>query len=80
MSTDRPLEPADREDTLFALSYALQHDGRRRYRHADEAMSRIVADHLLAFLEARNFVVMRRVPPTPGPAPYSGAPRPPGET
>jgi hypothetical protein len=67
------LTPADPDDLRFALSFALQHDGRRRYKHGDELMAKIVADHLVRHLELANFVVMQGPPlrghSTPGPKP-----------
>jgi hypothetical protein len=65
--TDDPskLSPADPDELRLTLSLALQRDGRRRFRHGDELMAKIVADHLVQYLEARNYVVMRK-PPQPG--------------
>jgi hypothetical protein len=59
------LSPADPDELRLALSLALQHDGRRRFRHGDDIMAKLVADHLVRYLEERNFVVMRK-PPRPG--------------
>jgi hypothetical protein len=67
------LTPADPEELRLALSFALQRDGRRRYRHGDELMAKIVADHLVRCLEERNFVVMRK-PPQPGHSTSGGRP------
>jgi hypothetical protein len=65
--SDEPakLTLADPEELRLALRLALQHDGRRRFRHGDELMAKLVADHLVRYLEQRNFVVMRK-PPQPG--------------
>ncbi len=73
--TDDPagLTPADPDELRLALSLALQRDGRRRFRHGDELMAKIVADHLVQYLEARNYVVMRR-PPQPGHSTSGGRP------
>jgi hypothetical protein len=57
--TDK-LRPADPSDVASALSFALQYDGRRRVRHADTMMARIVADRLIKHLEASGFVVMKK--------------------
>ena len=63
------LVPADHDDIAFALSFALRHDGRRRFRQADETMANVTAEHLIRQLERSGFVLMRRVRETPGPAP-----------
>ena len=62
--TDDPanLHPADADELRLAISMALQRDGRRRFRHGDDLMAKLVADHLVRYLEARNYVVMRRPP------------------
>ena len=59
---DEKLTPADRDDVLHALSFALNFDGRRRYHQADDLKARIVADHLLRHLERSNFVIMKKPP------------------
>ena len=63
--TDDParLAPADPEELRLALT--LQRDGRRRFRHGDDLMAKLVADHLFRYLEERNFIIMRK-PPGPG--------------
>ncbi|HUD58878.1 MAG TPA: hypothetical protein VMQ99_05195 [Acetobacteraceae bacterium] len=73
--TDDPskLSPADPDELRLTLSLALQRDGRRRFRHGDELMAKIVADHLVQYLEARNYVVMRK-PPQPGHSTSGGKP------
>lgn len=60
MPDDDPLVPADPNDVLNALSFALSHDGRRRYRQAENVMASVVAAHLLEHLTRSNFVVMRK--------------------
>ncbi len=67
------LSPADPDELRLALSLALQHDGRRRFRHGDDIMAKLVADHLVRYLEERNFVVMRK-PPRPGHSTSGGMP------
>jgi hypothetical protein len=65
-----PLRPADPDDVIDALSYALRYDGRSRVRHADIIMARIVADRMVRQLAVRGYVVMKRegdeMPSTPG--------------
>jgi hypothetical protein len=62
--TDDPanLHPADPDEVRLAISMALQRDGRRRFRHGDDLMAKLVADHLVRYLEARNYVVMQKPP------------------
>ena len=62
--TDDPaiLRPADPDELRLAISMALQHDGRRRFRHGDDLMAKLVADHLVRYLEERSYVVMQRPP------------------
>ena len=61
------LRPATPEEIEQSLSYALRYDGRRRVRHADDAMARITAERLVQHLQASGYVLMRRpdaVPPS----------------
>jgi hypothetical protein len=37
------LSPADPDELRLALSLALQHDGRRRFRHGDDIVAKLVA-------------------------------------
>jgi hypothetical protein len=67
------LSPADPDELRLALSLALQRDGRRRFRHGDDSMAKLVADHLVRYLEERNFVVMRK-PPRSGHSTSGGRP------
>jgi hypothetical protein len=67
------LHPADPDELRLALSLALQRDGRRRFRHGDDLMAKLVADHLVRYLEERNYVVMQR-PPRPGHSTSAGKP------
>ena len=63
MTDDVPnLSPADPDELHLAPSLALQRDGRRRFRHVDDLMAKLVADHLIRYLEARNYVVMQKPP------------------
>ena len=59
------LTEATDDDVLFSLAFALGHDGRKRFSHADEFKSRLVAEHLLRHLKQSNYVIMKR-PPGPG--------------
>jgi hypothetical protein len=61
---DQTLRPADPDDLLQSLSFALRYDGRRRSRHADTLAADIVAKHLLDHLMRSGYVVMQR-PPAP---------------
>jgi hypothetical protein len=56
------LSPADPDELRLALSFALQRDGRRRFRHGDDLMAKLVADHLIRCLEEQNYVVMQKPP------------------
>ena len=49
MSEDDRLNcrPADAEEIEQSLFYALHWDGRKRVRHADDAMARIIAERLV---------------------------------
>lgn len=67
------LAPDDPDELRLALSLALQRDGRRRFRHSDDIMAKLVADHLVRYLEERNFVIMRRTP-RPGHSTSAGMP------
>ena len=63
MTEDRAnLSPADPDELRLALSFALQRDGRRRFRHGDDLMAKLVADHLIRCLEEQNYVVMQKPP------------------
>jgi hypothetical protein len=61
---DDQLRPADPDELRLNLSLALRTDGRRRFRHGDELMANVTADHLIRWLELRNYVVMQK-PPRP---------------
>jgi hypothetical protein len=61
--SDQPLTPANPSEVLFSLSYALTHDGKRRFGRADNLMAALTAHHLLEHLERPGFVVMQK-PPT----------------
>jgi hypothetical protein len=60
------LRPADPDELRLNLSLALRMDGRRRFRHGDELMANVTADHLIRWLEERNYVVMQKAPQTSG--------------
>ncbi|MBV9251190.1 MAG: hypothetical protein JO227_18300 [Acetobacteraceae bacterium] len=54
--------PANRDELLNALAFALRFDGRKRVRHADEMMARITAERLVAHLESSGFLLMKGDP------------------
>jgi hypothetical protein len=63
-TTDDPanLRRADPDELRLAISMALQRDGRRRFRHGDDLMANLVADHLVRYLPDWNYVILRRSP------------------
>ena len=69
MTDPAPLRPADPAELSDALSFGLRYDGKRRLRGADEMAARITAEHLLRHLERSGFVILKRPPPDPTPAP-----------
>jgi hypothetical protein len=54
------LRPASAEEIEQSLSFALRYDGRKRVRHADDAMARITAERLVAHLLRSGYVLMKR--------------------
>ncbi len=56
----RGLRPASHEEIEQSLSFALRYDGRKRVRHADDAMARITAERLVQHLERSGYVLMKR--------------------
>ena len=62
MSDDDKLDlrPASHEEIEQSLSFALRYDGRKRVRHADDAMARITAERLVQHLERSGYVLMKR--------------------
>ena len=62
---DDPFRPADPDELRLSLSLALRHDGRKRFRMADDHMANITADHLIRWLERSNYVVMQKPPRPP---------------
>jgi hypothetical protein len=56
------LTPADPNDLVDALAFALRFDGRRRKGDAAEFMADIVAKRIVRHLERAGFVVMKRPP------------------
>ncbi len=62
MSDDDKLDlrPASQEEIEQSLSFALRYDGRKRVRHADDAMARITAERLLSHLERSGYVIMKK--------------------
>ena len=59
---DQPLTPANPSEVLFSLSYALTHDGKRRFGRADNLMATLTAHHLLEHLERSGYVIMQKPP------------------
>jgi hypothetical protein len=56
----RDLRPASAEEIEQSLSFALRYDGRKRVRHADDAMARITAERLVQHLQKSGYVLMKR--------------------
>ena len=54
------LRPASQEEIEQSLSFALRYDGRKRVRHADDAMARITAERLVGHLLRSGYVLMRK--------------------
>ena len=54
------LRPASQEEIEQSLSFALRYDGRKRVRHADDAMARITAERLVAHLERSGYVILKK--------------------
>lgn len=54
-----PFCPADADDVVQALAFALRYQGRKRFDSAREAMARITAERLVEHLRMAGFVVMR---------------------
>jgi hypothetical protein len=65
------LTPATPDEVEFALSFALRHKGKRAFKHSDEIMAKLTAEHLAESLRAGRFVIMKRPPP---PMPTAGDP------
>ena len=61
------LRPAQPDEIVDVLAFALQHDGRRRVHQADSFICRIAAERLAKPLEQSGFVVMKR-PSAPMPS------------
>ncbi len=57
------LRPASPEEIEQSLSFALRYDGRRRVRHADDAMARITAERLVLHLLRSGYVLMKKPDP-----------------
>ena len=73
---EMPLRPALPDEIADALAFALQYEGRKRVRHADDLMARITAERLVRHLKRSGFVLMKapaatapttaRMPEVPG--------------
>jgi hypothetical protein len=57
------LMPVDPDDIRQSIAHGPRYKGRKRMRQ-DDSMAAIAADHLVKFLEARGYVLMKR-PPSP---------------
>ena len=64
---ERGLIPAEPDDLVQTLAFALRHQGRKRVDTAGRAMARITAERLADHLQACGFVVMRRPVQPDGP-------------
>ena len=51
--------PADPDDLVAALAFALKFEGRKRWHDSDAFMAHIVAKRLVRHLERARYVVMR---------------------
>ena len=57
--------PANPEELVDTLAFALSYEGRKRVHHADDMMARITADRLVRHLAASGFIVMKAPPAQP---------------
>lgn len=62
MSDDEKLNlrPASHEEIEQSLSFALRYEGRKRVRHADDAMARITAERLVQHLERSGYIILKK--------------------
>ncbi len=72
--TGAPLQPAEPDDVMQTLAFALRFRGRKRIDTAAEAMARITAEHLVDHLARAGFIVMRKPVDPPGPDRHYSAP------
>ena len=57
------LKPADREDAIESLAYALRFDNRGKVRRvAETIINRIAAERMVEELDRAGFVVLRKPP------------------
>jgi hypothetical protein len=54
---------ADHDDIRQSVAHGLRFDGRRRVRYAEDNLANIAADHLVKYLQAGGYVILKR-PPT----------------
>ena len=54
------LTPATDDELAVSLAFALCHDGKRAFRHAEQFISKITAAHLIEHLKRSGYVVMKR--------------------
>ena len=64
---ERGLTPAEPDDLVQTLAFALRYQGRKRVDTAGLAMARITAERLVDHLQACGFVVMRKPVKPQGP-------------
>ena len=59
------LTPADMEELVQSLAFALQYDGRRRTHDADRLVARVAAARLVEHLRKSRYVILKRPPAPP---------------
>ena len=67
MSSTRPTKPADPDEVVQTIAFALLHRGRKRVHGAAEMAARITAERLAEHLARSGFVIMHKEPPPLGP-------------
>jgi hypothetical protein len=78
MSNTPATYPAEPDDLIDSIAFALHYDGRKRVHDADLVTARITAERLVRHLKRSGFVVMKRPPATaPSSAAISPTVRPP---
>jgi hypothetical protein len=74
MSNTPAIHPAEPEDIIASIAFALHYDGRKRVHDADRITARITAERLVRHLQQSGFVIMKS---PPGRAPSTSAITPP---
>jgi hypothetical protein len=62
MPDDEELTPADPQDLVDSIAFALRFSGRKRVHDADAFMGKIAADRIVRHLEKARYVVMKKPP------------------